>query len=113
MLGIVGRFPLDREREYIKTWVEWGFPNDAIELAYEKTVLKKQSLNWPYMNTILKNWHGKGLHTLPAIQAGDSQNRSKPGVPASAAARTQAFDERLRRDMEWLKNFAQEKGDGE
>ena len=113
ILGITGRFPLDREREYIKTWVEWGFPNDAIELAYEKTVLKKQSLNWPYMNTILKNWHGKGLHTLSAIQAGDSQSKTKPREPAAAAARTQAFDERLRRDMEWLKNFAQEKGDGE
>ncbi len=113
ILGIVGRFPLDREREYIKTWVEWGFSNEAIELAYEKTVLKKQSLNWSYMNSILKSWHTKGLHTLSAIQAGDSVRESKPREGVAAASRTQAFDDRLRRDMEWLKKFSEEKGGGE
>lgn len=113
MLGIVGRFPLDREREYIKTWVEWGFPNDAIELAYEKTVLKKQGLNWSYMNSILKNWHAKGLYTLSAIQAGDGVREIKPRQNATTASRTQAFDDRLRRDMEWLKKFSEEKGGGE
>ena len=110
LLDIVGRMPLDKEREYINNWVEMGFPNDAIRLAYEKTVWKKQSMNWPYMNSILKSWHGKGLHTVNEIQAGDSDpNRKKTAAPVQTQqAREQAFDDRLRRDMEWLKRFTEE-----
>ena len=111
LLDIVGRMPLDKEREYINNWVEMGFPNDAIRLAYEKTVWKKQSMNWPYMNSILNSWHKKGLHTIKEIEAGDSDpNRKKaPAAPAQTQqAREEAFDDRLRRDMEWLKKFAEE-----
>ena len=111
LLDIVGRMPVDKEREYVNAWVDMGFPNEAIRLAYEKTVWKKQSMNWPYMNSILKSWHGKGLHTVKEIEAGDSDpNRKKPAAPPpqTTAEREQAFDDRLRRDMEWLKRFSEE-----
>jgi DnaD/phage-associated family protein len=96
-----------REREYLDAWVDMGFPNDAIRLAYERTVLKKQTLNWPYMNSILKSWHSKGLHTLAQIQAGDSDRPRK--VPAAGAAPAQGGDERMRRDMERLERYAERK----
>lgn len=111
LLDIVGRLPLDREREYIAGWVSMGFPDDAIRLAYERTVMKKQTMNWPYMNSILNSWHKKGLHSVREIEAGDSDpNRRKTAAPASQTGkeREQAFDERLRRDMERLKKFAEE-----
>lgn len=106
LLDITGRPSVEREREYLNSWVNMGFPNDAIRLAYERTVLKKQSLNWPYMNSILKSWHTKGLHTVAEIQAGDSDPRRKKAVPA--AATSQDTGDRLRRDMEWLERFAKE-----
>lgn len=105
LLDITGRPPVEREREYLNSWVNMGFPNDAIRLAYERTVLKKHSLNWPYMNSILKSWHTKGLHTVAEIQAGDSDPRRKKAVPA---ATSQDTGDRLRRDMEWLERFAKE-----
>ena len=111
MLGIVGRLPLDKEREQIAAWVEWGFPDEAIRLAYEKTVWKKQAMNWSYMNSILNSWHKKGLHSVKEIEAGDSDpNRKKTPapIPQTTQEREQAFDDRLRRDMEWLKKFAEE-----
>ncbi len=111
MLGIVGRLPVDKEREYINTWVDMGFPDDAIRLAYERTVVNKQSMNWPYMNSILNSWHKKGLHSVKEIEAGDSEPKRKKTAAAPAQtqqAREEAFDERLRRDMEWLKKFAEE-----
>lgn len=107
LLDITGRFPLEREREYIRVWVDWGFPNDTIRQAYERTVMKKQSMNWPYMNSILKNWHGKGLHTVAQVQAGDSESGRSKKEPA-AATTGKSFDEHLRRDMEWLKRFSEE-----
>lgn len=106
LLDITGRPPVEREREYLDAWVDMGFPNDAIRLAYERTVLKKQTLNWPYMNSILKSWNTKGLHTVAEIQAGDSDPRRKK--TASAAAKPQDAGDRLRRDMEWLERFAKE-----
>lgn len=109
LLDIVGRPPVEKEREYINNWVDMGFPDDAIRLAYERTVWKKQSMNWPYMNSILKSWHNKGLHTVNEIQAGDSDpNRKKAAPVQTQQAREQAFDDRLRRDMEWLKRFTEE-----
>ena len=33
--------------------------------------LNTGSLKWPYLNSILTSWHGKGLHTVAAIEAGD------------------------------------------
>jgi DnaD/phage-associated family protein len=107
LLDITGRPPVAKEREYLDAWVEMGFPNDAIRLAYERTVLKKQTLNWPYMNSILKSWHNKGLHTLAEIQAGDSDRRRK--IPAAVAASAQDGDERMRRDMERLERYARKK----
>ena len=56
-----------------------GFDNEALRLAYEKTVMKKQSMDWGYMNGILRRWHEKGLHTVAAIQAGDGLRRNRGG----------------------------------
>ena len=71
LLDITGRAPLEQEREYLDAWVNMGFPNDVIRLAYERTVMKKQALHWSYMNSILKSWHSKGLHTVAEISAGE------------------------------------------
>lgn len=107
LLDITGRPPVDREREYLDAWVDMGFPDDAVRLAYERTVLKKQALNWPYMNSVLKSWHAKGLHTVADILAKDSDpGRKKPA--GAQAQKPQDAGERLRRDMEWLERFAKE-----
>lgn len=102
LLGISGRAPVEGERRYISAWVDMGFDDEAIRLAYEKTVLKKQSLNWAYMNSILKSWHQKNLHTLEQVEAGDSayrrQNRPVPADPKHAQAR-------MRDDMDWMDRF--------
>lgn len=110
LLDITGRAPVEREREYLDAWVEMGFPDDAIRLAYERTVMKKQSLNWPYMNSIIKSWHTKGLHTVADIQAKDSDPKKKKTAPATQ--KQQDAGERLRRDMEWLERFANENKGG-
>lgn len=107
LLDITGRPAVEREREYLNAWVDMGFPNDAIRLAYERTVMKKQALNWPYMNSILKSWHSKGLHTVADITARDSDpNRRKNTAPVQPAQ--QSADDRLRRDLEWLERFTKE-----
>lgn len=68
MLQISGRRMSPSERSYVESWVSMGFPVEAAELAYDKTVMKTGKLTWKYMNTILCSWHEKGLHTLEEIQ---------------------------------------------
>lgn len=109
LVGVRDRPPLDREREYVAAWVDWGFPDESIALAYEKTLLKKQSMSWPYMNSILKNWHAKGLHTPQEIRRQDAA--PKPG-PAGAKppAQTQAQrEERADRNIAVLQRVLKQK----
>lgn len=104
-LGIRGRPPLDKEREYLAAWVDWGFPDEAIVRAYEKTLLKKQAMSWPYMNSILRSWHGKGLHTLREIEAGDAAPAARP--EAAPAQRESQRSRRMAEDLARLKREAE------
>ena len=103
LLGIQGREAVDAERRYLESWQEWSFEDEAIRLAYEKTVLKKQAMNWPYMNSILRSWHQKGLRTKEEILK--AEQWKPPQAPIAVAGRqAPAPDagERLRQDMDRL-----------
>ena len=99
---------VEREQAYLEAWDSMGFEDAALRLAYEKTVLHKQGMNWAYMNSILKNWHAKGLHSVAAIETGDRPARPGNGqagmVPGKTPRpeqddRAKARMERLRRKM--------------
>ena len=78
VLGIRNRDLSPGEEKYIHSWLEMGFREDAIGEAYDRTILKKKELVWPYINRILENWHKKGRHTLQEILEGDPRERSSP-----------------------------------
>lgn len=71
LLQISGRHLVRNEENYISQWIAWGFPDEAISLAYEKTCLNAGGLKWPYLHSILKSWHEQGLHTVAEIRQGD------------------------------------------
>lgn len=108
LLDIRDRAAVGREREYIAGWVDMGFENGAIRLAYERTVLQKGALNWAYMNAILKRWHAAGLHTAGQVEAGDKP----PAAPAAGSRRpagmprdVQPTPERAKKNADWLDEF--------
>ncbi len=110
LLDIPPRPLVEREKTYIAAWDDMGFADDAIRLAYERTVLKKQSMDWGYMNGILRRWHEKGLHTAAAVQAGDRDPRpvragggTPPPPPAGEERRAREDMDRMRRLMEQMK----------
>lgn len=59
------------EERYLSQWLDWGFGNTEILMAYEKTCLNTGGLKWAYMNSILSRWNAQGLHDKVAIEAGD------------------------------------------
>ena len=110
LLDIAPRPLVEREKAYIAAWDDMGFDDETIRMAYEKTVLKKQSMDWGYMNGILRRWHEKGLHTAAAVQAGDrdgrvirSGKRGGGAAPADQEQRTRENMERTRRLMERMR----------
>lgn len=111
LLGISGRAILEEERKYIRSWVELGFDDTAIQLAYEKTIMQVGQLKWKYMNSILKSWHQKGIHTVEEVKQKDStwsrpnsQAKGKPfGTPP---VQTQGnANQQAESDMEKMRRF--------
>lgn len=91
-LQLSGRRLTQAEERYIRAWLDMGFGEDAIALAYEKTCLNTGAMKWPYCNSILRSWHEKGLHTVSEIEAGDVRPAAPQGrqrVPAGSAGQGQ------------------------
>ena len=80
ILQIRGRNLTTPEKRYIKQWLEMGFEEETIGLAYERSCLNTGGLAWPYMNKILLSWHEQGLHTAQEIRG-----ERKPVVPQGAS----------------------------
>ena len=96
-VGRPGREPATAERKYLDAWQDMGFAADAVSLAYDKTVLRKGELHWPYLNSILKSWHSRGLHTPAEVAAGDRPPVSgRPEAPREEEKRERAAVGRLR-----------------
>ena len=90
VLQIRGRSLTAAEERYAGAWVEMGFDDEVIGMAYERTCLNTGGLNWAYMNKILTRWHEAGLRNAEAIRSGDR----KPGAGAPAGQRQLDADER-------------------
>ena len=76
-LQIRGRNLTPAEEKYAQSWLEMGFDNESISMAYERTCLNTGGLNWAYMNKILQRWHSQGLHTAQAVQNGDKKGEPR------------------------------------
>lgn len=81
LLQIRGRNLTPGEEKLANAWLEMGYDEDVLLLAYEKTCINTGGFNWRYMNTILTRWHEAGLQTLAQIKAGDK----KPAQPKGAS----------------------------
>ena len=96
VLQIRGRRLTQAEERYASTWLDMGFEEEAIGLAYERTCLNTGGLNWAYMNSILKRWHEKGLHDLSSIQQGDQKPAPQGASGQLGAAELEAIQNLMR-----------------
>lgn len=76
-------------REYIRTWTDWGFGEDMIMLAYEKTLDQISEWKPAYANRILESWKDEGLRSPAAVEQA-AQSRKKP--VKTAANSSSSFD---------------------
>lgn len=112
LLRLGNRPPSPSEERYLLSWNEMGFDNEAIEAAYDRTVLKCKELKWPYMDKILKNWHGKGLHSLGEINAGDHPVPRREATARKPQPVGDAARDEMARMEKYLQRLRDEKGGG-
>ena len=74
LLQIRGRALTAAEEKYASSWLDMGFADDAITMAYERTCLNTGGLSWAYMNKILQRWHEAGFHTAADVRTGDRKD---------------------------------------
>lgn len=75
------------EEKYLTSWIQMGFPDQSIYMAYDRTCENTGGLRWAYMNSILKSWHEKNLHTPQEITAGDAAPAAQPHRKSGAFQR--------------------------
>lgn len=70
--GVENPKPTSKQLQFLEIWVnDYGFNTDMIALAYEKAVEKKGSINFSYMNGILKSWHESGHKSVDDVFAAE------------------------------------------
>ena len=96
LLQIRGRSLTPAEERYASGWLDMGFSEEVIGMAYERTCLNTGGLNWAYMNKILQRWHEQGLHTGEEVRAGDRKPVPKGASGQLGDAELEAIQRVLR-----------------
>lgn len=91
-LGIKDRHLSPGEAKYICSWLDMGFGEEAISVAYDRTVTGTGALKWPYMNKILQNWHSQNLHSAEEIGEKDGLRSKTPSPAAQQPAAQRSID---------------------
>ena len=98
IMQIRGRRLTGAEERYANNWLELGFDEEAISIAYERTCLNTGGLNWAYMNKILQRWHAKGLHDAESIRTGDQKPTPKGASGELGTAEMEAIQRALQEE---------------
>ena len=67
----------ETEKGYVDEWITMGFRAEAVEIAYDRTVTNTGKPAMGYMDSIIKNWHSKGIHTPREILEKDKKPDKK------------------------------------
>ena len=105
-VGLAGRSLSATEKRYIDAWLDMGFAADAVAAAYDRTVIKTGRLTWRYMDSILRSWHAKGIHTAREAEEKDAPPARKEPPRRQGSAReevTAGEYEQMRATLRMLK----------
>ncbi len=95
ILQIRGRSLSPSEENYAKKWLDMGFDDDVLALAYDRTCLNTRGFSWAYMDKILIRWQQAGFHTLEQVKNGDKRPVPKGASGELGQAELSAFQKVL------------------
>ena len=90
------------EEQYILKWLEAGFGEPEIALAYDKSCVRTGGLSWPYMNSILRSWAEQHLFTVEQISQYDKApaRTYAGGKQAGGSAAPEELDPMIKKALE-------------
>lgn len=92
--GVENPRPTAKQTEYLEIWVNnYGFGIDIISLAYERTVEKKGSISYGYMNGILRSWHESGHKTPDDVYNAEAEFAGQSSKKRADTVNNKAEDE--------------------
>lgn len=78
LFGIDNRNLSKTEETYLKTWRDdCQMSEDMVGLAYEYCIMQTGKMSFPYMNTIITNWHKSDIHTIPDAEKDHENFKNK------------------------------------
>jgi len=94
----------DTEKHFVDNWISMGFDAGAVSIAYDRTLVKTGKLAWSYMDSILKNWHSRGIRTQKEIIEKDKKP-DKSVAFDSKKSRDQRFGAADTKDIERMQRL--------
>lgn len=71
--------PTKKQLEYSRMWVgEWKFSHEMLREAYERCVDKKGTMQFNYINGILKKWNSLGIKNIDELKKLEANQSTKP-----------------------------------
>ncbi len=101
-MELSGRSLSQTERRYIDSWLDMGFSPQAAAMAYDRTVVKTGRLTWRYMDSIMKSWHSKGIHTAKEIEEKDAPPEKRPRQSRPAGEKSSGRSKLTARELDEL-----------
>ena len=98
ILQIRGRNLTQAEARYAEKWLEMGFDDAAITMAYERTCVNTGGMSWHYMDKILARWNEAGFRTGKQVTEGDRKTVPTGGSGQLGQAEMDALRRVLRED---------------
>ena len=88
--------PTPKEAEYITRWIkEYGFANDVIFEACERTVMATDKNRFEYADRILSSWHEQNVRHKSDIDKLDEVYKQRKKNAASSSAPRQQYGNRF------------------
>jgi len=110
MFGVFDRKASPSEEKYIASWAQMGIPDELLQTAYDRTVLRTGKLQWGYLNKILQSWHAQGIRTAAQAEKQDAVHDAGPksgNDSITARVRKQFEEKRRRREQEMERRLAE------
>jgi len=101
----------ETQKRYVDGWIAMGFEPDAVAIAYDRTMVNTGKPSLAYMDSIIKNWHSKGLHTAKQVLDKDGNRRSS-AASSYAKAVGQKHGEPNRNEIERMKRILDKTKEG-
>lgn len=108
-LDIEGRKLTETETKWLDKWLDMEFDMDVLREAFDRTVTNTGKMAWKYMDTILTNWHDKGIHTKADI---DERDRPTPKRTTRKAASADVSATAMNENVDKLLKMVRKKKEG-